>query len=150
MWFACFTVFAVHKNCFHVLSNVDQNFVEFFCKFFDLYKEYNSCLNLFLSFLELFPAFNCAQEIGNLLSIWFGVSIVSSFPFCCLFCSANSSLSKLGISVVSSCSSDFRSAMSDFFLLLFDLRSTYPLSINLYHLSSPVKISSTIKEYLVP
>ena len=29
-----FTVFAVHKNCFHVLNNVNQSFVDIFCKFF--------------------------------------------------------------------------------------------------------------------
>ena len=35
---------------------------------------------LFLSFSELFPAFNWAKEIGNLLSIWFGVSIFKPSP----------------------------------------------------------------------
>ena len=51
-----------------------------FVSYFDLYKEYNSCLISFLSFSELFPAFNCAKVIGNLLSIWFGVSIFRHFP----------------------------------------------------------------------
>ena len=52
----------------------------FFVSFFDLHKEYNICLILFLKFSELFPAFNWAKEIGNLPSIWFGVSIFKPFP----------------------------------------------------------------------
>ena len=56
----------------------------FFVIFFNPYKEYNSCLISFLSFSELFPAFNWAREIGNLLSIWLGVSIFSSCPCCCI------------------------------------------------------------------
>ena len=54
--------------------------------FFERYREYNSCLILFLSFSELFPASNCAKEIGNLLSIWLGVSIFTPSPgyFCLL------------------------------------------------------------------
>ena len=68
MWLTCFTVFAVHKNSFHFLNNVEQTFV-------DMYKEYNTCLVSFLSFSELFPAFNWAKEIGSLLRIWLGVSI---------------------------------------------------------------------------
>ena len=51
-----------------------------FVSFFDLYKEYNNCLISFLSFSELFSAFKWAEEIGNLLSIWFGVSIFNPFP----------------------------------------------------------------------
>ena len=49
---------------------------------FEWYKEYNSCLISFLSFSELFPAFNWARVIGNLLSIWSGVSIFSLCPLC--------------------------------------------------------------------
>ena len=56
-----------------------------FVSFFDLYKEYNNCLILFLSFSELFPAFNWAKIIGNLLSIWFGVSIFKPKPCCFRF-----------------------------------------------------------------
>ena len=52
----------------------------YFVTLFDLCKEYNSCLISFLSFSELFPAFNWAKEIGNLLSIWFGVKIFKAFP----------------------------------------------------------------------
>ena len=37
--------------------------------FFERYKEYSSCLISLLSFSELFPSFNRAKEIGNLLSI---------------------------------------------------------------------------------
>ena len=74
-----------------------------FLIYFDLYKEYNSCLISSLSLFELFPAFDWAKEIGNLLSLWFGVSIFSP----CLFRSADSSLSKSGMSVVSGCSPDF-------------------------------------------
>ena len=37
--------------------------------FFEQYKENSSCLISFLSFSELFAAFNCAKVIGNLLSI---------------------------------------------------------------------------------
>ena len=40
--------------------------------------------NLVFKFTELFPAFNWAKETGNLLSIWFGVSIFSPSPCCCL------------------------------------------------------------------
>ena len=47
-----------------------------FVSFFDLCKEYNSYLILFLSFCELFLAFNWAKVIGNLLSIWYDVSIL--------------------------------------------------------------------------
>ena len=79
MWFTCFTVFSVHKDYFHVLNNVSQTFIELFCKFFDRHKEYNSCLISFLSFSELFPAFNWDKEIGNLLSIWLGVRICKPF-----------------------------------------------------------------------
>ena len=53
-----------------------------FVIFFDLYKEYSSCLISFLGFSELFPAFSCAKEIGNLLSIWLSVSIVNPCPLC--------------------------------------------------------------------
>ena len=53
-----------------------------FVSFFDLYQEYNNCLISFLSFSELFPAFNRAKEIGNLLSIWSGVSIFNPPPDC--------------------------------------------------------------------
>ena len=35
--------------------------------FLEQYKEYNSCLISFLSFSELFPAFNLTKENGNLL-----------------------------------------------------------------------------------
>ena len=35
-----------------------------FVSVFDLYKEYNNCLILFLSFSELFPDFDWAKEIG--------------------------------------------------------------------------------------
>ena len=48
--------------------------------FFEQYKENSSCLISFLSFSELFAAFNCAKVIGNLLSIWLGVSIFKPFP----------------------------------------------------------------------
>ena len=59
-----------------------------FASFFDLYKDYNICLISFLSFSELFPEFNWAKAIGNLLSIWFGVTIFKPFP--CWFCLLNS------------------------------------------------------------
>ena len=49
-----------------------------------MYKKYNSCLISFLSFFELFPAFNWAKEIGNLLSIWLGDNIFKR-PLSC-FC----------------------------------------------------------------
>ena len=53
-----------------------------FVSFFDLYKEYNNCLIPFLSFSELFPAFNWAKVIGNLLSIWSGVKSFNLCPGC--------------------------------------------------------------------
>ena len=56
----------------------------FFVRVFDLYKEDNNCMISFLSFSELFPTFNWAKEIGNLLRIWLGVSIFSPCPDCCL------------------------------------------------------------------
>ena len=61
---------------------------------------------LFLSFSELFPAFNWAKEIGNLLSIWFGVSTFKPCPFYFLLCAADSSFSKSRLSVVSGCLPD--------------------------------------------
>ena len=51
-----------------------------FVSFFDMHKEYKNCLTLFSSFWELFPAFNWAKEVGNLLSIWFGIKIFNPFP----------------------------------------------------------------------
>ena len=83
--------------------------------FFKWYKEFDSCLISFISFCELFPAFNWAKVIGNLLSIWSGVNIFSPIPLCFLFCSADYSLSNSDISVVSSGSSDSCFSLSDFF-----------------------------------
>ena len=51
-----------------------------FVSFFHLYKEYSNCLISFLSFSELFLAFNWDKKIDNLLSIWFGVRIFSPCP----------------------------------------------------------------------
>ena len=79
-----------------------------FFLFFERYKEYNSCLISFLDIFGLFPAFNYSKEIGNLLSIWSGVSIFSPIPFC----SADSPLSNSHISVISYCSSNFSSLKS--------------------------------------
>ena len=62
-----------------------------FVCFFYLYKEYNNCLISFLSFSELFPTFNWAKVIGNLLSIWFGVDIFKSCPNCFSLLSAQES-----------------------------------------------------------
>ena len=108
MWFTCFAVFTVQKNCFHALNNVNQTFMNVFCfLFFDLYKEYNSCLVSFLSFSELFPAFKWAKEIGNLLSIWLGVRTFNPCPDWFFLCTTDSSLSKSSVSVASDCSSDF-------------------------------------------
>ena len=97
MWFICLTVFAVHKNCFHVLNNVNQTFIDVFCKFFWSVQKCSSCLISFLSFSELFSAFNWASKIGNLLSIWFDVSIFNPRPGWFFLCAADSSLSKSGI-----------------------------------------------------
>ena len=71
-----------------------------FVSFLDLYKEYNNCLISFLSFSELFPAFNWAKVIGNLLSIWFGVSFFNPCPCWFPFSAADFSVSKSGMSVV--------------------------------------------------
>ena len=49
--------------------------------FLDWYKENNNCLISFLSFSELFPAFNCAKEIGNLLAFGLGVVFLILFLF---------------------------------------------------------------------
>ena len=48
--------------------------------FFDLHRQYNSCLIPFLSSRELFPAFICAKSIGNRASICCGVSIFNPDP----------------------------------------------------------------------
>ena len=40
--------------------------------------------NFIFKFSKLFSAFSHAKEIGNLLGIWFGVSIFSPFLCCCL------------------------------------------------------------------
>ena len=69
--------------------------------FFERNKEYNSCLISFLSFSELFPAFNCAKVFVNLLSIGSRANIFSPYPFYFLLCAANSSPSKSDISIVS-------------------------------------------------
>ena len=44
---------------------------------------YHICLISFFSFSELFPAFDCAKEVGNLQTIWFGFSIFK--PESCCF-----------------------------------------------------------------
>ena len=51
-------------------------FIDCLIQLFERYKEYNSYVIWFLNFSELFPAFNWAKEIGNLLSIWSGVFLV--------------------------------------------------------------------------
>ena len=56
---------------------------------------------------ELFPAFNCAKEISNLLSIWSGDSIFNPYRSSFLLFSADSPLFKSNIAVVSGCSSSF-------------------------------------------
>ena len=54
----------------------------------------------FLSFSELFLAFNWANIISNLLRIWSGITIFSSFADCS-FCATDSSLSNSDVPVVS-------------------------------------------------
>ena len=83
-----------------------------FFNFFERYQEYNSFLISFFNLSELFSVFNCAKIIGNLLSIWSGVSIFSPRLFLFLLCSANSSLSKSEISVVYNYSSSSSSSAS--------------------------------------
>ena len=78
MKFISFFILSVHKYLF---------IKSCFLSFFERYKEYNSCLISFCSFCELFPAFNWAEEIGDLLSIWPGVSTFSPCP--CWFCLLN-------------------------------------------------------------
>ena len=92
--------------------------------FFDQCKRFNSCLISFLSFSELFPAYNLAKEIVNLLNIWFGVSIFSPCPFR----SGDPSLSKSGISVVSGCSSSILLSVS-FVLSSFSSSALKPVKI---------------------
>ena len=91
--------FCWSKKLFPVIKNANQTFIELFCNFFDLYKENNSSLIWFLRFSELFPAFNWAKEIGNVLSIWLGVSIFSLFldEDSVLLCEGASLLSTSGI-----------------------------------------------------
>ena len=62
------------------LNNVNQTLIELFRKFFLSIQRNNSRLISFLRFSELFPPFNWAKGIGNLLNIWLGISIFSSFP----------------------------------------------------------------------
>ena len=38
----------------------------------------------FRKFSDMLPDFTCATAIGNLGSIYLGVNILSSLPFCCL------------------------------------------------------------------
>ena len=89
---------------FPFLNSIDQTTIDFF--FFEWYKEYNRCL-ISLSFSELFSAFNCARVIGNLLSIWSGVSIFSPCPF--WFSSSNFSLLIFVLSAMLSSNSGFSS-----------------------------------------
>ena len=86
----------------------------------------------------MFLAFICAKEIGNLLSIWFGVNIFSPFPCWFLLCAADYLLSKSGMSVVSGCSFDFS-------WLIFDSTSLYSLPTFSYWLRFTVKIEYTNK-----
>ena len=70
---------------FPSLNNVNQTFIDVFCKVFDLYKECSSCLVSFLSFLDLFPTFDWAKGIGNLrkafdLALVFFVLVLFDFP----------------------------------------------------------------------
>ena len=44
----------------------------------DWYKDYTICIISFNKLSELLPAFTCASAIGNLWSIYLGVSILSS------------------------------------------------------------------------
>ena len=95
--------------------------------FFDLYKEYSSCLISFLSFSELFPAFNWDKklviyEAFDLVLVFLSPFIVDIFVY-----AANSSLSKSGMSVVSDCLSDCCVTVSDSSRLIFDLKSLYSL-----------------------
>ena len=45
-----------------------------------MYKEYKICLISLLGFSELFPAFNWAKEISNLITIWLSVRIFKPSP----------------------------------------------------------------------
>ena len=83
-----FAILSVHKDCFHFYIMLTKLLYSCFVSFFDLYKEYKICLISFLSFSELFPAFDWAKVIGNLLRILLGVSIFSPCP--CWFCFLNS------------------------------------------------------------
>ena len=56
----------------------------FFSNFFSRYKKYMICLISVSMFLDVLPAFNCARDIGNLWSIYLGVSILIPLIFCCL------------------------------------------------------------------
>ena len=108
------------------LSNINQTIIDSFgCFFFfQLYKEYNSCLISFLSSSELFPAFNYANVFGNLLSIWSGVNIFCSCP---TWFRLLKSRFLPTIFTILSCFSILISS-SDIFSISF-FKSTYPLLI---------------------
>ena len=95
----------------------------FIVSFFDLYKEYNICLISFLSFSELFAAFNWAKVISNLLNIWFGVKSFKPCP-CCFLTSLLKSIIWMMISNIS----------FGFSFFIFYLAISLILSFKLLHL----------------
>ena len=51
-------LFSLFMKIVSILNNVNKTFIDVFVSFFDVYKEKNNCLISFLSFSEIFLAFN--------------------------------------------------------------------------------------------
>ena len=99
----------------------------YFVSISDQYKEYNNCPISILSFPELFPVFNWAKVIGNLLRIWLGVSIFSPSPN--WFSLLNSRISSAIFNILSGFS--IYISFLDIFLIS-SFKSIIPLLITLF------------------
>ena len=94
MWDLLVLLFLVFIKIVSILYVSYKTVVDCLVIFFERKRGHSSCLTSFLSFYELFC--NCANVIGNLRSVWSGVSILSPCPF--LFLAADSSLPQWGTS----------------------------------------------------
>ena len=70
-------------NIASILDSIHETIIDCFAQILGLYNECTICLISFLSFCELFPAFNWPNKIGNLVIICCGVNIFNPCS-CCL------------------------------------------------------------------
>ena len=76
----------------NTVSIVVYNFIEFIILLYTFlvisvaqYKEYITCLIVFIKFSNVLPAFTCANIIGSLWSIYSGAFILGLSPWIMLF-----------------------------------------------------------------